>query len=638
MSKRVDKYIQSLLGCCTDHTMTTIKPLHSFRTLLALICLALCLLPNAVRGEESVGEETLELFSAFEETSSAASRAPKPLSQTAENVTVITAAEIRLLNAHTLADILATIPGIQTEQLGGPGSLVFTRIQGSNPSHVRVLVDGVTINNFGDNFSDVSLVPAQIIERIEIIKGAASSSWGQALGGVINVITKSPDQRQIGGSATAFIGERATADTRAELSGTTGQLGYHLSGGYLGSDGFRTNTQLFSNYAYTKLLYELPEQGQLSATVRYNRANRGNFSNTLDPLPENQYKEDQDNQHLYTTLAYKQPLADHLNLELLAFHAFRKDNYVLSVLADNTFLGGNKIRESSTGGSAKLIWQGSNNLVVFGGEYERADMRNTDSYVNADLLNRDVDRWGVYLNDTITFGPVAVIPGVRFDQNGNDQFSPSLGATWQLSETTLLRGYSARGYSLPSLALDRPAEKVWTSQIGAESSAVPYLWLKGTLFRNETWNIQVYDWDTGVTHAERRITLGGEAEVRTIPVFNTSLGVGYNFSETTRPGESAPVIDTPRHTLHLGLNFDDHRMFRAALTGRHIFWNAEPTYNGKFSGILWDLHLGATLLKRKNTSLELFFSGHNLFNGSQYQDEVKPNSPRWFEGGVRVNF
>jgi vitamin B12 transporter len=53
---------------------------------------------------------------------------------------------------------------------------------------------------------------------------------------------------------------------------------------------------------------------------------------------------------------------------------------------------------------------------------------------------------------------------------------------------------------------------------------------------------------------------------------------------------------------------------------------------------LWDLHLGATLLKRENSSLEIFFSGHNLFNGSHFQDEVKPNTGRWFEGGMRVRF
>jgi vitamin B12 transporter len=188
------------------------------------------------------------------------------------------------------------------------------------------------------------------------------------------------------------------------------------------------------------------------------------------------------------------------------------------------------------------------------------------------------------------------------------------------------------------LTRDINAESVWASQVGIESSAIPYLWFKETLFRNETWNVLATDPLTGATDLERHIALGSETEFRTTPMHNTSLGAGYTFTDTTRTSDGAQVKDVPRHTLQLALRYDDHSVFRALLTGRHIWWNSDPSENGRYYGLIWDLHLGATLLKRENSSLELFVSGHNLFNNSQYLNQFYPNPGRWYDGGLKVSF
>jgi vitamin B12 transporter len=612
--------------------MPFIRPPHIFNSFLTALLLILCLAPSHALGEEN--EDTLELFSAFQESSSSASRAPKPLSQTAENITIVTAQEIEALNAHTLADVLATIPGIQTQNRGGPGSPVFTFIHSSNFNHVLVLLDGVALNNLGDNFSDVTLVPARIIERIEIVKGAASSAWGQALGGVINVITKSPEQRKVGGSATTSIGEATTADTNAELSGTVGRLGYYLFGSYLGSAGLLPGQEVNSNNAYAKLVYDLPDKGQINATFNYNRSSRGSLF-----VPDFQLGEKQKFSNLYATLSFNRPLSAHLQLEVEGYNIFRQSmNFESATFVDNSFTDFtefNHDRELVNGVSAKLSRKDEHNLLVVGGNFEHVRWTTT---AEIDLTNNtnarqklSTNRWGFFLNDTFSYGRLALIPGARFDRTGDgDQFSPSFGATWQLTDSTLLRGYTARGYSLPNANSSRSAEKVWTSQIGVESSAVPYLWLKGTLFRNEIWDIGA--------DKERRIALGSEIEVRTTPVFNTSIGAGYTFTDTTRSSDDSQVFDAPRHTVQLALRYDDHKIFRSVLTGRHIYWNSNPDFNGRYGGLIWDLHLGATLIKREQNSLELFFSGHNLFNGDQFSDDFVPNVGRWFEGGMRVRF
>src|ERR1035437_5933659 len=52
-----------------------------------------------------------------------ATRNPKPLSQAAENITIITAKEIEMMGAHSLVDVFANVPGIQASDQGGPGGM-----------------------------------------------------------------------------------------------------------------------------------------------------------------------------------------------------------------------------------------------------------------------------------------------------------------------------------------------------------------------------------------------------------------------------------------------------------------------------------------------------------------------------------
>ncbi|WP_198138337.1 TonB-dependent receptor plug domain-containing protein [Pelobacter propionicus] len=593
-------------------------------------------------------EDTSALFSAWQESSSSsATRSPKPLSLTAENTTIITQKEIESLNAHTLADVLATIPGIQTQNYGAAGGLTSASIQSARNYHALVMVDGIPLNNLSENFSDVAMVPARIIERIEVVKGAASSAWGQALGGVINVITKTPDQRKIGGVATSSYGEGATADSSIELSGTVDRLGYYFSGGYLGFKNIPQHITTDSNNVYAKLTYDLSDQGQVWGTFSHSHGNR---TNLYIPRSDWDLREEQKTTYIYASLGMRRKLSDSLELEISGRHAYRNFDTVDTNISDGLPWSWSSqprllTKERVYGASAKLIWRESNNLLVVGGDFEHVKLSANGTYdYPLTPVSRSEDRWGFFLNDTYTIGDLAVTVGARFDRpkTTSDQFSPSLGVTYKLSETTLLRGYTARGYSLWALTFDdTPAEKVWTSQIGIETTAVPYLWQKLTLFRNQMWSFTTWNDSAGIYESDRRMALGVEYEIRTTPVFNTSIGAGYTFTDTELSKNHDYESGVPRHTVQVSLRYDD-KTFRGVLTGRHIFWNtqpsSEPLYNGDYGGMIWDLHLGATLVKREERSLEVFFSGRNLFDGSQTPSNYCVYPGRWFEGGVRVRF
>ncbi|MBA4395604.1 MAG: TonB-dependent receptor, partial [Desulfobacca sp.] len=137
--------------------------------------------------------EVLRLFYKEKDLVVSATRHPKPISQVAENITVVTAKEIEEMNAHTVAEVLNRIPGlfvVFSQGIGSFGSTSLLQIQGSEERHVLVQVDGITWNFLNSGAAETNSIPVGIIERIEVIKGPASSAWGSALGGVVNIITK----------------------------------------------------------------------------------------------------------------------------------------------------------------------------------------------------------------------------------------------------------------------------------------------------------------------------------------------------------------------------------------------------------------------------------------------------------------
>jgi vitamin B12 transporter len=277
------------------------------------------------------GLEDLGIIEAQAESVVAASRSPRPASRVAENITVITADDIERLNAHTLADLLQTVPGIQLDFMRTPGTFSFFNVQGALNTTVLVLVDGIRQNDFDQNMAIVGLIPVQQIERIEVIKGAASAAWGPALGGVINIITKSPDaERRFSGMLSGSTGSQFTADSRAELSGTLDRFGYYLTVANLRSDGLTPNTGTNQNNLFTKLSYQLTHNGSLTFGLSYLVAKPG-----LDEGETVSWGFVHDNNQYRRTNAYlklNQPLTDRLTLELDSYLTNRDDHTKLGGL------------------------------------------------------------------------------------------------------------------------------------------------------------------------------------------------------------------------------------------------------------------------------------------------------------------
>ena len=135
-----------------------------------------------------VADETLEL----DEMLVTARLQPISINDVASSVTVITREEIEQRQVKYLSDLLRDVPGFAVSQAGGAGSQTQIRVRGAEANQLLVLIDGVRANDpaLGDEFQYQFALTSNI-ERIEIIRGPQSATWGSdAVAGVINIIRK----------------------------------------------------------------------------------------------------------------------------------------------------------------------------------------------------------------------------------------------------------------------------------------------------------------------------------------------------------------------------------------------------------------------------------------------------------------
>lgn len=175
-------------------------------TIFAVLSLAM---PAQTRESRDVAD--LDLESLLDNVVVSASKHQETLEETPANVYILTRAMIEKYGCRTIGEALALAPGIyitddhSLTQVGVRGVSSF----GDWNSHVMVLIDGRPLNEqYGGSSSiDVSGLDIDNIERIEVIKGPASSLYGSnAFFGLVNLITRQPDGNEVGVSGKYFSG------------------------------------------------------------------------------------------------------------------------------------------------------------------------------------------------------------------------------------------------------------------------------------------------------------------------------------------------------------------------------------------------------------------------------------------------
>lgn len=129
-----------------------------------------------------------------------ATRSEKKLLDTAASVSLITDKDLDKMHINNLDEAFVKIPGVYVGRLSGIGSTTSqTVMRGVNAANsVAVLVDGVQVNDSYNGSVTWSAIPVDMVKRVEVLRGPASVLYGgNALAGVINIITKDVDKTSV---------------------------------------------------------------------------------------------------------------------------------------------------------------------------------------------------------------------------------------------------------------------------------------------------------------------------------------------------------------------------------------------------------------------------------------------------------
>jgi iron complex outermembrane recepter protein len=183
-------------------------------------------------------------------------------------VNLVTPRIIKTTPALVMDDFLADIPGININRsfgiLSTKATITMRGLSGTEQARVLVMIDGVPINNSDGGSVNWNLLDADMIERIEVVKGPVSSIYGcDAMGGAINIITRKPDEG-FSGSVKAGYGTYNTITGRLNLADKkklTSDRSYYwlMNGFYRTSDGYITQSkadQAASSYIVPSYLKE----------------------------------------------------------------------------------------------------------------------------------------------------------------------------------------------------------------------------------------------------------------------------------------------------------------------------------------------------------------------------------------------
>jgi vitamin B12 transporter len=213
---------------------------------------------------------------------STAQRSPAP-------VTLIQRSEIEQLGASSLGDVLVTGPGLFLKDYGAASGLKTLSQRGMGTEHTLVLLNGMPINSLQNGSIDFGAFPANEIDRVEVIRGGQSASFGaNAVAGVVNILTRTtgPERLSID-VGTGSFGERTGS---LAIANAGDNVKYRVGGGMQHTDGdypftfwngqstynlTRKNAQIDASRCSGEISARLSSDFRLSATGLYLQSERG---------------------------------------------------------------------------------------------------------------------------------------------------------------------------------------------------------------------------------------------------------------------------------------------------------------------------------------------------------------------------
>ena len=498
---------------------------------------------------------------------------------------IITADEFSSKNYLKLDDALRYAPGVNVtlDQVSIRGSSGYSRGAGTR---VLVAIDGFPIYT-GDTGEIIwEIVPVTDLERVEIIKGAASSLYGStAIGGVINVITKN-----IPSSPLTFVksyfgiygnpshDEWKWTDSKRTFNGQTvshsnriNKFGYSISFSRTEDLSYRANDWRKRYAGFIKSNYFFSENTSLDFLMTGYFQNRGTFNfwkdanNALLP-PDDDIGQTVPSNRLVSGLKLNHRLNKIFSVSLrTSLYRTHWEDRSESANTSTTYLSRNEIQTS---------YDYSDKLKNISGI--ELSYGTVESNIFSNPISTTV---GVYSQFDYHFDfPLFLTVGARYDYSRIDtlnsfgSFSPKIGLNYKLTENTILRSSFAKGFRAPTLAETftetvtsgirvKPnpeliSEENYSFELGVNKNFGNFMNLDLAIFQNEYFDFI----EPGIDPADGQIFFDNTTRARiqgfeiidklNLNFLNSELSFGYTYLWARDTKNNTPLKYRPRHLLY----------------------------------------------------------------------------------------
>jgi outer membrane receptor for ferrienterochelin and colicins len=357
------------------------------------------------------------------------------LERTPEVVRVINAEEIQKMNASTTGEILKYITGISIETGTGSGlpKRSTVSMNGFPANYNLIFIDGVhLLSDHIHTGQNIDLIPPENIERIEIIKGAASAQYGSdAMGGIINIITKKTDDNpnltissDIGSYSSYSIGMALGTPVNTNIRSST-YVNWNQSDGYpilkpehrIGKMGYTHFTVMNS------IDFIISNKSYITTFLYY-------IQNSMEWLDENKHS-----RLIIPSIFYQYEITDHLlmnsRINYTKWSAEQSDEKN-ELLRPEIFISWDKIK---------------NHRFSIGSDFRYIKFKRSN------VIEKDQESTGLFLQDEFRLNKWSFFMAVRYDkvQDISGVISPKLGVLYEPAHFIRLRGSAGRGFHAPTV-------------------------------------------------------------------------------------------------------------------------------------------------------------------------------------------
>ena len=586
---------------------------------------------------------------------------------------VIDRDEIEASGSTDVAELLSAQPGISSMRTFAGTSV---RLQGLNPEHVLVLIDGQRVIGRKNGSIDLARYPVDWIERIEIVKGPSSVLYGSdAMGGVINIITRQADAPF---SVDVYSSYGTPKDIDASGGVATNQENFstRVHGGYHSGAGYDLDERTLATHGSARDTFHAGSISHIDITPDWRISPRVSYrtedKNRVSENGSGAVFDDRNlSEEVQGALGSDAWLSKKGRLRTTAFATYYRDQY-----------------DSDQRNSEALdSYQDTRELLLQGAiQYDHIFAERHKTTIGVDALAEKMDsdrldkeqgkrqRIGLFAQDEWnlpTKKRLTLLPAARVDLDSQfgTHTTPQFAMRYDPHQRVALRSGFGWGYRAPSfkellLRFENPSAgytvdgspdlEPETSQnvnVGIDWNTTDDVWLSLSGYRNDVNNLIGFGTlEDGIANSPTRygyvniaeaITQGAEFNIEVAASRHTTFMTNYTVNDTLDVGNDRPLEGRSLHRISGQLN----QRLPSSSTSFNVrgAWDGPKSYYRDIDAdgaeetietdgeLLIDARLGQEL-SFKRMAIQLFVGSANILN--EGDAEYLPVPPRTFYAGL----